>query len=68
MENPNGCLICGADLKYSDDYRAQTCYYCKGTFQSNVTCLNGHYVCDECHARSGTELIETCLPGKASLP
>jgi hypothetical protein len=59
MENRNGCLICGADLKYFDDYQTQTCYYCKGTFQSNVSCLNNHFVCDDCHARSGIELIET---------
>lgn|ERR1039457_2664126 len=59
MENTNGCLICGADLKYFDDYQTQTCYYCKDTFQSNVSCLNNHFVCDECHARSGIELIET---------
>jgi hypothetical protein len=59
MENPSGCLVCGADLIYSDDYRTLTCYCCKGEFQSNVTCGQGHFVCDQCHARSGTEWIET---------
>ena len=58
-ENRNGCLICGADLIYSDDYRSLECYYCKGTFESNVTCIHHHFVCDECHSRSGTDLIET---------
>lgn len=69
MENTNGCLICGADLKYLDDYQTQTCYYCKGSFQSNVSCLNDHFVCDECHARSGIELIETyCNHSKSINP
>ena len=35
------------------------CYFCKGTFQSNVNCINDHFVCDNCHAQSGIELIET---------
>ncbi len=69
MENKSGCLICGADLKYSDDYQALKCYYCKGTFQSNVSCLNDHFVCDKCHAQSAIEIIETwCLNSKSVNP
>ena len=59
MENINGCLICGANLQYLDDYRELTCHYCKNTVQANVSCLENHFVCDECHARSGVDLIET---------
>ena len=69
MENNNGCLICGEDLVYRPDYRAVECYYCKGTFQSNVTCARDHYVCDKCHAQSGIEQIETyCLNSKSVNP
>ena len=69
MENKTGCLICGEGLIYSSDYQTLECYYCKGTFQSNVTCINGHFVCDKCHAQSGIELIETyCLSSKSVNP
>ena len=59
MENRNGCLICGKDLVYGAAYAMKDCYFCKGTFQSNVNCINDHFVCDNCHAQSGIELIET---------
>ena len=69
MENKTGCLICGEGLVYSSDYQALGCYYCKGKFQSNVTCINNHFVCDKCHAQSGIELIETwCLNSKSINP
>ena len=69
MENKTGCLICGENLVYQSDYKTLDCYFCKGTFQSNVTCLNNHYVCDKCHSQSGIELIETyCLNSKSSNP
>ena len=69
MENNNGCLICGEELVYSADYHSVECYYCKGTFQSNVTCSKGHYVCDKCHAQTGIEQIETyCLSSNSVNP
>lgn len=69
MEQKSGCLICGEDLVYQEDYRRLECYFCKESIQSNVACLNGHYVCDACHARSGIELIETyCLSSTSRDP
>ena len=69
MENRNGCLICGSDLKYSEDYQPSICYYCKGIFHTNVNCLNNHFVCDKCHAQSGIDLIETyCINSKSINP
>jgi hypothetical protein len=58
----SGCMVCGEQLVYQAEYRPLECYFCKGVFESNVSCAGSHYVCDACHARSGTELIETyCL-------
>jgi len=59
MTNRNGCLICGQDLKYSEDYHKYSCYYCQQRISANATCVNNHFVCDQCHSMSGTELIET---------
>ncbi len=62
MEKKSGCLICGKELVYQTDDRSSECYFCKSTFRANVACINHHYVCDQCHARSGMDLIETfCL-------
>jgi len=69
MEHKSGCLICGCELIYQSTDSALACYFCKNTFQSNVTCAKSHYVCDRCHARSGMELIETyCLNSKSVNP
>ena len=69
MENKTGCLICGEGLVYKSDYHTLECYYCKGTFQYNVSCINGHFVCDKCHSQSGIDLIETyCLNSNFTNP
>ena len=69
MENKSGCLVCGEDLVYQSDDKTVECYYCKGTFQSNVTCIKNHYVCDKCHSQSGVDLIGTyCLNSKSVNP
>lgn len=59
MENRNGCLVCGKDLVYSAGDSSRTCYYCKEVFQSNVGCADDHFVCDNCHSKSGIDLIDT---------
>ncbi|MDP4280621.1 MAG: DUF5714 domain-containing protein [Bacteroidota bacterium] len=69
MKSKTGCLICGEELVYQTDYKTMECYYCKKTFQSNVSCINNHFVCDHCHAQSGMDLIETyCLNSKSVNP
>ena len=52
------CMICGEELEYYQEYREVKCAYCNEVFSSNVTCKEGHYVCDGCHSMSGFELIE----------
>lgn len=52
------CMICGQELVYNQEYKEAKCAYCNETFSTNVTCKDGHYVCDSCHSMSGLELIE----------
>lgn len=54
----NDCMICGQELMYFESYKEIECLYCHKTFKSNVTCLDGHYVCDSCHSMDSIELIE----------
>lgn len=53
------CMLCGEELAYGESYEEVTCVYCKNRFNSNVTCKNGHYVCDSCHSLKGVGLILT---------
>ena len=58
MEHKSGCLICGAELAYSEVTSALVCYYCGATNNANASCIHGHYVCDQCHGCSANDLIE----------
>lgn len=51
-------MICGKELIYYEDYKEVECTYCHNKFKSNVTCSDGHYVCDICHSMDAIELIE----------
>jgi len=64
-----GCIICGADLKYLDNYKEMTCSVCGKTYDSNAECVNGHFVCDSCHQLDGVDFIENfCLNSKQTNP
>ena len=52
------CLICGSALDHLAEKHPYTCETCKGQFESDVVCRQGHYVCDSCHSAPEAELIE----------
>ncbi len=56
-EHKNNCLICREELIYSESARPLECAYCGRTFDSNVACAAGHYICDECHGLSARDVI-----------
>jgi hypothetical protein len=53
----NNCMICNEELVYAD-LKEHTCSICKNNFSSQVTCKNGHYVCDKCHINDPVEYLE----------
>jgi MoaA/NifB/PqqE/SkfB family radical SAM enzyme/SAM-dependent methyltransferase len=53
-----GCMVCGADLVYSQTSRKLACYYCSRQLYGNVVCESGHFVCDKCHAHDALSIIE----------
>lgn len=63
MEKHNvDCMVCGADLVYSDEDRELKCIYCNDVYKSNVSCREGHYICDICHSKDSIDLIQSyCL-------
>ena len=58
MSYKTDCLICGEELKYLDEYVKMTCSFCGKEFESNVSCIKDHYVCDGCHSLPANEIIK----------
>ncbi len=54
-----GCVVCGKELYYTPDMALNaTCYYCGKEDTTHVFCLDGHYVCDECHRKDILDIVE----------
>ena len=66
MSSRTGCLICGAPLHYFQQERELECALCHRKFPANASCEAGHFVCDECHARRGLEVIREACGKSAS--
>lgn len=60
MENEE-CLICGAPLEYLDQDTLMECAICHKQEPSKTRCVNGHYVCNDCHTRGIDSVIVVCL-------
>ena len=43
------CLICKAPLEYLQEDIEMECELCHKKEKSKTRCINGHYVCNECH-------------------
>lgn len=63
------CLICGSPLQYFEEAQTMECTVCHQSFQSNVSCIAKHYVCDHCHMEKGLKVIEElCLNSDSKNP
>ena len=50
------CLICGAPLEYLETDVQMQCEICRKKELAKTRCVNGHYVCSDCHMQ-GLSLI-----------
>jgi hypothetical protein len=57
LRHKANCLICGSELKYTTAYRPVVCALCGQKFEANVQCVQGHYICDDCHSLPANEFI-----------
>ncbi len=55
------CLICKAPLEYLKEDIKLECAICHKTENSKTRCVNGHYVCNECHTSGVDRLFNLCL-------
>ena len=62
------CLICGAPLEYLGEDAPMTCALCGKTENSKTRCVQGHYVCSECHTSGMDSVVGLCLQEKSADP
>ncbi len=55
------CLICKAKLEYLAEDEMMVCAICHKTEPSKTRCVNGHYVCSECHTQGMDSVLGLCL-------
>ena len=62
------CLICGANLVYSEHAVTMECSVCHKKEDSRTKCSNGHYVCNECHMAGLDTIMNICLKSSSKNP
>ena len=55
------CLICRAPLEYLEADILMECEICHKKEPSKTRCVNGHYVCSECHTKGLDTIIGLCM-------
>ena len=55
------CLICKEPLVYLEKDELMECVICHKKENSKTRCINGHYVCNECHTEGMDIIISLCL-------
>ena len=55
------CLICGAPLEYLTQDTLMECVLCHKQEPSKTRCMNGHYVCSDCHTMGMDSIIAMCM-------
>lgn len=62
------CLVCKAPLEYLEEDAKMECAICHKTERSKARCVNGHYVCDECHTQGIDSIMGICLAESSKDP
>ena len=62
------CLICNAPLEYLNEDTEMECYICHKKELSKTRCVNGHYVCNECHIQGIDSFFGVCLSETSGNP
>lgn len=62
------CLICKAPLEYLMVDEEMECAVCGKKELSKTRCVEGHYVCNECHTHGIDSIFGLCLAEKSKNP
>lgn len=55
------CLICKEISEYLEQDERMECAICHKKENSKTRCVNGHYVCNECHTKGMDSIVKICL-------
>lgn len=55
------CLICRKPLEYLEEDVLMECAVCHKKENSKTRCIQGHYVCSDCHTQGMDSIIGLCL-------
>ena len=62
------CLICKSPLEYLEKGILMECAICHKKENSKTRCVNGHYVCDECHMSGIDNIFQVCINEESKNP
>lgn len=62
------CLICKAPLEYLTRDEMMECAICHRQELSKTRCINGHYVCTDCHTQGMDSIFGLCLSESSTDP
>lgn len=62
------CLICKAPIEYLEKDEEMECLICHKKEMSKTRCVEGHYVCSECHMSGMDSIIALCLKEESKNP
>ena len=62
------CLICKAPLEYLKEDVLMECAVCHKQEYSKTRCVNGHYVCNDCHTEGMDSILGLCLQESSKDP
>ncbi len=62
------CLICSSPLEYLAQDELMECAICHKKENSKTKCVNGHFVCNECHTSGVESIIGLCLEETSKNP
>ena len=62
------CLICKAPLEYLKSDILMECEICHKKESSKTRCVNGHYVCNNCHTQGLDTIIGLCMKETSKNP
>ena len=55
------CVICKSPLEYLEKDEEMECAICHKKESSKTRCIEGHYVCNDCHTKGIDTIIDICL-------
>lgn len=62
------CLICKQPLEYLEQAKKMECALCHKVEESNCRCVEGHYVCSDCHMSGMDTFLGVCLSDSSKNP